>query len=482
MVAMAWFRKLLAYHCPGYKFITRNPCWAGLEWLPLPCMGRLSPAARFGSSREVHVANRFCILTFSGILGLAALAQAQTFTTLYSFCSEASCADGSTPYAGLLEAANGSFFGTTYTGGSNNGGTVFRIDTKGGFKTIYSFCSQTGCADGSNPYAGLFQGPSRNFYGTTESGGAASAGAVFKLTPSGTLSVVHSFDGSDGFTPYSGLVRAPNGNFYGTTGGSGSGATISGTVFKITPAGKLTTLHQFCSKTNCTDGANPWGVLVEAKDGNFYGTTSAGGTHVCKTRGEEKIGCGTVFRITANGKLTTLYNFCSLGGDNCTDGVTPFAGLVEASDGSFYGTTSGGGANADGTVFRITAKGKLNTVHSFQGADGANPYAGLLRASDGHFYGTTTFGGANNAGAIFKLATTGKLTTLYNFCSQPSCTDGSFPHAALAQAADGRFYGTTSAGGDADGGTIFSLSAGIGTLVKTRPASKHAAAAPSPEK
>jgi uncharacterized repeat protein (TIGR03803 family) len=445
-------------------------------------MGQLSPAARFGSSREVHVANRFCILTFSGMLGLAALAQAQTFTTLYSFCSEASCADGSTPYAGLLEAANGSFFGTTYTGGSNNGGTVFRIDTKGGFKTIYSFCSQTGCADGSNPYAGLFQGPSRNFYGTTESGGAASAGAVFKLTPSGTLSVVHSFDGSDGFTPYSGLVRAPNGNFYGTTGGSGSGATISGTVFKITPAGKLTTLHQFCSKTNCTDGANPWGVLVEAKDGNFYGTTSAGGTHVCKTRGEEKIGCGTVFRITANGKLTTLYNFCSLGGDNCTDGVTPFAGLVEASDGSFYGTTSGGGANADGTVFRITAKGKLNTVHSFQGADGANPYAGLLRASDGHFYGTTTFGGANNAGAIFKLATTGKLTTLYNFCSQPSCTDGSFPHAALAQAADGRFYGTTSAGGDADGGTIFSLSAGIGTLVKTRPASKHAAAAPSPEK
>jgi uncharacterized repeat protein (TIGR03803 family) len=223
-------------------------------------------------------------------------------------------------------------------------------------------------------------------------------------------------------------------------------------------------------------------VLVEAKDGNFYGTTAAGGTHVCKTRGQEKIGCGTVFRITPNGKLTTLYNFCSQGGNNCTDGITPFAGLVEARDGSFYGTTSGGGADANGTVFRITAKGKLNTVHSFQGADGATPYGGLLQSSDGHFYGTTTFGGANNSGVIFKLATTGKLTTLYSFCSQSNCTDGSFPHAALVQAADGRFYGTTSAGGDADGGTIFSLSVGLGTLVKTHPASERMPAAPSPGK
>jgi len=428
--------------------------------------------------KRVNVANRFYTLTFLGMLGLAALAQAQTFTTLYSFCSEAGCADGSTPYAGLLQATDGSFFGTTYTGGSNDGGTVFRIDMKGRLKTVYSFCSQTGCADGSSPYAGLLQAPSRNFYGTTESGGAASAGSVFKVTPSGTLSVLHSFDGSDGFTPYAGLVRAPGGNFYGTTGGSGSGATISGTVFKVTPVGKLTTLHQFCSKTNCTDGANPWGVLVEAKDGNFYGTTAAGGTHVCKTRGQEKIGCGTVFRITPNGKLTTLYNFCSQGGNNCTDGVTPLAGLVEARDGSFYGTTSGGGAKADGTVFRITAEGKLNTVHSFQGADGATPYGGLLQASDGYFYGTTTFGGANNSGVIFKLATTGKLTTLYNFCSQTNCTDGSFPHAALAQAAAGRFYGTTGAGGDADSGTVFSLSVGPGTLVKTPPASKRMAAAP----
>jgi uncharacterized repeat protein (TIGR03803 family) len=406
----------------------------------------------------VNVINRFCILTFLGMLGLAALAPAQTLARLYSFCSRTGCADGSTPYAGLLLTADGNFVGTTYTGGSHDGGTVFRIDLKGTLKTIYSFCSQTSCADGSNPYAGLLQGPSHNFYGTAESGGAAGAGSVFKLTPSGTLTVVHSFDGSDGFSPYAGLVRTPDGNLYGTTGGSGSGTNISGTVFKITPAGKLTTLHHFCSRTNCTDGANPWGTLVEAKDGNFYGTTAAGGTHVCKTRGQEKIGCGTVFKITPEGKLTTLYNFCSRGGSNCTDGITPLAGLIEAKDGSFYGTTSGGGAKAAGTVFSITAEGKLNTVHSFQGSDGGAPYGGLLQATDGYFYGTTTFGGLHDSGVIFKLANTGKLTALYSFCSLSNCVDGSFPHAALAQTAAGRIYGTTSAGGDANSGTIFSLS------------------------
>lgn len=408
------------------------------------------------------MANRFFTLTLLGLFALATLAPAQTLTTLYSFCSQANCADGSTPYAGLVQSADGSFFGTTYTGGTNNDGTVFRINAKGSFKSLYSFCSQTNCADGSNPYAAVLQGPTRNFYGTTESGGASNAGAVFKLTPSGTLSVLHSFDGSDGFTPYAGLVRAPGGDFYGTTGGNGSGAQISGTVFKITPAGKLTTLHQFCSKSNCTDGANPWGVLVQGKDGNFYGTTSAGGTHVCKTRGQEKIGCGTVFSVTPGGKLTTLHNFCSRGGSNCTDGVTPLAGLVEANDGSFYGTTSGGGANADGTVFRITAKGVLTTVHSFTGTDGSIPYGGLMQASDGNFYGTTTFGGANNSGVIFKVAASGTLTTLYDFCSQTNCTDGSSPHAALTQASDGLFYGTTSAGGAANSGTVFTLSVDLG--------------------
>ena len=210
-------------------------------------------------------------------------------------------------------------------------------------------------------------------------------------------------------------------------------------------------------------------MLVQAIDGNFYGTTAAGGTHICKIRGQQKIGCGTVFRITPKGELTTLYNFCSQGGSDCTDGTEPLAGLVEGSDGSFYGTTSGGGANADGTVFKITAQGKLTTLHSFDGADGAIPYAGLKQASDGNFYGTTRFGGANSRGVIFKVTAAGKLSTLYSFCSQTNCTDGYFPQAALVQATNGRFYGTTSAGGNADSGTVFSLSVDLGPKLEFKP-------------
>jgi uncharacterized repeat protein (TIGR03803 family) len=406
------------------------------------------------------VSNKSHMLAFLVTIALAVPAPAQTIHTLFSFCSETGCTDGATPYAALIQATDGSFFGTTYAGGGNGEGTIFRIDAKGVLKTVYSFCSQSGCSDGSSPYAGLLQAPSHTLYGTTESGGTAGAGSVFKLTLSGTQSVMHSFDGTDGASPYAGLARASDGNFYGTTGGNGVGPQISGTVFKISPAGKLTTLYMFCSQTNCTDGSNPWGGLVQGKDGNFYGTTATGGTHTCKTRGEEKIGCGTVFKITPQGKLTTIYNFCSRGGDNCTDGVTPFAGLVETGGGSFYGTTSGGGADADGTVFEISAEGALTTLHSFRGPDGIAPYGGLLQASDGNFYGTATFGGANDSGVIFKVAGSGELTAIYNFCSQPNCTDGSFPHATLVQASDGRLYGTTSAGGDADGGTVFRLSAG----------------------
>ncbi|HEX8815984.1 MAG TPA: choice-of-anchor tandem repeat GloVer-containing protein [Terriglobales bacterium] len=406
---------------------------------------------------------RFHRVTWLILFALASLTQAQTFRKVYSFCAEAGCTDGSTPYAGLLPTSSG-LWGTTYLGGSNNGGTVFRVDEKGKLTTVYSFCSQSNCADGSGPYAGLLGSSSPYFYGTTELGGAEGVGTLFKVTIEGAITVFHSFGSGDGFSPYAGLVRAANKEFYGTTGGNEKGGpNISGTVFKTDADGRLTTLHQFCSEPNCSDGANPWGTLVEGEDGNFYGTTAAGGAHICKTRGPEKIGCGTVFKITPQGKLTTLYNFCSRGGLSCSDGVSPLAGLIEASDGSFYGTTSTGGTKAFGTIFRITATGKLTTVHSFQGTDGANPYGGLIQASDGYFYGTTTSGGANDRGAIFRLSSSGAVTRLYSFCSRANCADGSLPHAPLVQAADGVFYGTTSAGGENNSGTVFSLSMAGGT-------------------
>jgi uncharacterized repeat protein (TIGR03803 family) len=159
------------------------------------------------------------------------------------------------------------------------------------------------------------------------------------------------FNGTDGANPHGTLVQGLNGNFYGTT--TAEGAHAKGTVFEIAPGGKLTTLYRFCFQGNCTDGADPIAGLVQATSGNFYGTTYVGGTY----------GAGMVFEITPVGKLTTLYRFCSQG--NCTDGADPQAGLVQAINGSFYGTTVGGGTYGEGTVFEITAGGRLTTLHSF---------------------------------------------------------------------------------------------------------------------
>ena len=369
---------------------------------------------------------RMACIFFSFCAATAIASPAQNFKTLASFDGTG----GAVPYAGLMQGTDGNFFGTTYNGGTTNSdcapsgcGMVFKITAAGKLTTLYTFCSQTNCTDGAQPYAGLLQASDGNFYGTTQLGGndacTEGCGTVFKLTPGHGLTTLHSFNGTDGFSPYAPLVRAADGNFYGTTGQQGD--NTSGTVFKITPAGKLTTLYTFCSQSNCADGADPWAGLVQGTDGSFYGTTSEGGTHICRTLGTHKIGCGTVFKISSQGKLTKLYNFCSRGGVNCTDGVAPLAGLVQAADGNFYGTTSEGGANAHGTVFKITAAGKL--------------------------------------------------TTLYSFCSQTNCTDGSLPQAALVQATSGRFYGTTSAGGASDDGTVFELSVGLGPFVQTLPTS-----------
>jgi uncharacterized repeat protein (TIGR03803 family) len=309
-------------------------------------------------------------------------------TTLHGF----GFTDGSLPYAGLVQATDGNFYGTASGGGAHRTGTVFKITPSGTLTTLHSFCSKSGCTDGESPHAGLVQATDGNFYGTTSSGGANGAGTVFKISPSGTLTTLHSFCSqsgcTDGSMPQAGLVQATNGNFYGTT--SSGGANGFGTVFKISPSGTLTTLYTFCSG-GCTDGLSPYAGLVQATDGNFYGTTSSSGA-----RGYY----GTVFKITPSGALTTLYTF-----DYGTDGASPFAGLVQATDGNFYGTTSLGGANVYyGTVFKITPSGALTTLYSFAGTDGASPFAGLVQATNGNFYGTTSSGGANGDGTVFSLS------------------------------------------------------------------------------
>jgi len=285
-----------------------------------------------------------------------------TLTPLYSFCSHVTdglCTDGTGAQAGLVRATDGDFYGTTLYGGANevdpdggaNGdGTVFKITPSGTLTTLYSFCSQTNCADGQNPVA-LIQATNGDFYGTTAVGGANSSGThgcgtVFKITAGGSLATSHSFDYADGEEPFGALVQATDRDLYGTT--VYGGANGAGTIFKITPGGKLTTLYSFCSQgtyPNCTDGYYPWGGLIQATDGNFYGTTSRGGTNLFAGSG------GTLFKITPNGTLTTLYNFCSQ--SECTDGGGPVASLVQDTNGSFYGT-AGGGADGDGTVFSLS--------------------------------------------------------------------------------------------------------------------------------
>src|ERR1022692_4500841 len=323
--------------------------------------------------------------------------------------------------------------------------------------TLYSFCPQSDCADGGSPLAGLVQATNGDLYGTTASGGASGNGTVFKITPGGTLTTVHSFcsqtNCTDGADPYAGLVQAANGDLYGTT--VEGGADYHGTVFKITPGGTLTTLYSFCSQTNCTDGFYPFGGLVQAANGDFYGTTSNG--------------YGTVFKITPGGTLTTLYSFCSQ--SFCTDGTEPYARLVQAANGNFYGTTRSGGAKNRGTVFEITPTGTLATLHRFNGTDGATPYAWLVQAADGNLYGTASSGGAIGHGTVFKITPSGTLTTLYSFCSQgvyPNCTDGAAPDAGLVQDTNGDFYGTTSAGGLGGGGTVFRLHVGLAQFFTVR--------------
>jgi uncharacterized repeat protein (TIGR03803 family) len=372
---------------------------------------------------KLNWGTRACaVLALCAATAIALPAQTATLTTLYQFCSQSGCTDGANPHAGLVQATSGDLYGTTYGGGTNNGGTIFKITPHGTLMSLYSFCSQSGCPDGAEPEAVLVQAANGDLFGTTSGGSFLSYGTIFKFTPGGTLTL-YSFcsqtNCTDGASPGAGLVQAASGDLYGTTMNGGIGTPGNGTVFKITPSGTLTTLYSFCSQSRCPDGGGPWAGLIQATNGHLYGTTLGGGAN------DE----GTVFRITPSGTLTTLYSFCSQ--TNCKDGVNPYAGLVQATNGDFYGTTSGAGTHGYGTAFKITPGGALTTLHRFCSQsgcpDGAEPEAVLVQAANGDLYGTTVVGGANLRGTIFKITPSGTLTTLYSFCSQTNCTDGANP-------------------------------------------------------
>ncbi len=384
------------------------------------------------------------------LLLLTTFVNAQTFTTLASFNGT----DGSlTYYETLAQGINGSIYGTTERGGTStacsyNCGTIFKITPAGTLTPLINL----DLTDGSYPYAGLVLATNSEFYGTTSAGGANGYGTIFKMTAAGQINMLHSFDDSDGASPWSALVRATNGELYGTT--TYGGAKGYGTIFKITPKGTFTSLHSF----DISDGYYPYGTLIQAANGDLYGTTYAGGSG----------GYGTIFSITPGGTLTTIHDFA------LTDGGYLYGALVQAANGDFYGTTYGGGpSGSPGTIFKMTPAGDLTTLYVFCNqtgcADGERPAAGLVQATDGNFYGTTTEGGSNGLGTIFEITPKGVETVLHNFDG----SDGETPDGTLLQATDGNFYGTTFYGGPAPGGegTVYRLSTGLGPFVKTIPPS-----------
>jgi uncharacterized repeat protein (TIGR03803 family) len=295
--------------------------------------------------------------------------------------------------------------------------------------TLYHFKN---ASDGANPN-GLVFATNGLLYGTANLGGANHLGTVFKITTNGVLTTLRAFTGgSDGSTPKAALIQAADGNLYGTA--FDGGANSAGTVFRMGVNGGFTTLHAF----NWNDGGNPFAPLIQTTDGNFYGTTYNGSTN----------SYGTVFRMSANGSFVSLHEFTG------HDGGNPQAGLAQGNDGNLYGITRNGGANpADGTIFRITSTGALTTL--IAGTNSFSPRVGLVLGSDGNFYGSTANDGAHGRGTVFKLTSAGVLTTLHSF---DTIVDGQWPGAALVEGKDGYFYGMTLYGGAYGQGTIFRMS------------------------
>ena len=405
---------------------------------------------------------RGSILPISALLLLlTAVVAAQTFTPLYTYPGASNNTSGIT-WPGLMsQGQDGGLYGTNLANGAHNLGSAYKMTTSGQYSLLYSFCSQTGCADGGSPWGGVTLGTDGDLYGTTGGGGACDqgVGTIFKITPAGTWSKLWDFTAGTTCGKYKGLtdegypyyppIEGQDGNFYGTDAGVYAGTY--GIFYKITPKGKLSA-YPF----TYTNGATP-NLPTQGLDGNFYGTTQSGGDATCK--------CGVVYKATTAGKITALHKFTGYP----NDGNRPTGVLVQGNDGDFYGTTYKGGANNQGTVFKISASGTYTLLYSFYFGNGVYggqlPYAGLTLGTDGNLYGTTTQGGKSNYGTIYQITPAGSETILYNFCSVRGCTDGIYPETPLVQHTNGKFYGSTN-GNSLCCSVFYSLDTGLGQFVQ----------------
>jgi uncharacterized repeat protein (TIGR03803 family) len=412
-------------------------------------------------AKQWHTCAMALAFLFSLITALPA--QAQQFQLLFQFPLRKT---GSNP-SGLLRV-NGNFYGTTTLGGMSNEGTVFELTSEGALTSLYSFNRNT--SDGRTPTVGpLLRDRAGNLYGTTEAGGdlkcvsvnpsQKGCGTVFKLSPEGKETILHSFNGSpsDGATPLAGLTADSAGNLYGTTYVGGSGCTDGagggcGTVFKITPAGVETVLYSF---SGGADGSTPDYVnLLIDSAGNLYGTTLRGGDLNCP--GSSREGCGVVFKIDATGQETVLYAF--------TGGVTggyPQAGLARDSLGNLYGTATAGGNTCPlcDLIYKVDPAGNETVLYLFSSEEIGGTQSPLLLDAAGNLYGTTPYGGAFQQGNVFELTSQGVYTSLHDFEE----TDGLYPEAGLVRDNAGNLYGTTLQGG------TFSCSNGCGVIFEITP-------------
>lgn len=372
-------------------------------------------------------------------VGLSSLAGAQTFSVVYDFGQGAK-----DPYEGvvygypgiLAQGRDGNIYGTAISGGSFGFGGAFRITPSGTFTTLHSFGSNK--SDGKNPFSGLTLGSDGNFYGGTSIGGGDNFGVLFRLSASGGYTQLHSFtNNGDGGEVSGPPIQGTDGNFYGATAGD------FGTIYKMTPSGTLTTLNQ---------GIASLAPLVQGTDGNFHGTSEVSNL--------------TVFKMTPAGKTTVTHS---------STGSFTVAPLIQGSDGNYYGTTMNGGPTNGGIVFKITPGGTITVLHNFDmgvgSIDGNQPSAGLVQATDGNFYGVTQTSGANaqgGPGTIFKITSSGDYTQLFVFSGTGT---GAAPGFTLIQHTNGKLYGFTANSGTFNKGTFFSFDVGLGPFIGLLPVS-----------
>jgi uncharacterized repeat protein (TIGR03803 family) len=362
-------------------------------------------------------------------------------TTLVHFTGSGGM--GAFPKGGLIQRADGSFYGTTHSGGGTDNGTIYKITTDGTpggtvFTTLVQFSGSSGANPGSSPLGNMVQGSDGNLYGTTYGIALNLAffnwGTVFKMTPSGNLTTIASFNLTNGGLPAASLVLGGDGNFYSTTKSGGS--LGFGTVFRVSPAGQLATLIDFTGRG--ASGNEPEGSLFQDTDGSFYGTTVLGGP----------ADLGTVFKMSEGGDLATIGAFYGFSGAGPTNGEGPRSALIKGIDGKLYGSTTG-------TIFRLATDGSPERVATL---NQGTLYGDLVQDAAGNFFGTSFAGGASGLGSIFRSNPAGELELLVNFTGNGATNKGRFPLAGVIKGSDGNYYGTTSAGGASDNGTVFKMS------------------------